>query len=53
MLLRAVAIRHHRLQTSPIGGTNFDDDPFAHESNLRFGATERTSNRTPPYDFIH
>ena len=30
MLLRAVAIGHHRLQTSPVGGVNFDDDPFAH-----------------------
>ena len=30
MLLRAVAIRHHRFQTDPVGGTHFDDDPLAH-----------------------
>ena len=53
MLLRAVAIGHERRQTEPVGGTHFNDDPFAHEPNLSSRLTERTSNRTHPYDFIH
>ena len=53
MLLRAVAIGHHRLQASPVGGVNFDDDPFAHAPKLHPGPTARTSNWTLPFEFIH
>ena len=53
VLLRAVPIGHHRLETDSVGGTHFDDDPFAHPPKLRSGPTERTSNRTHPFDFFH
>jgi hypothetical protein len=30
VLLRAIAVRHHRLQAGAVGGTHLDADPLTH-----------------------
>ena len=53
MLLRAVPIGHHRLETGPVGGTHFDNDPFAHAPSLLDRYTVSITKWTHPSDFNH
>ena len=47
VLLRAVPIRHHRLQTGTVGGGQLDGDPFAHPRNSGCRPPKKNSGRNP------
>ena len=49
VLLRAVAVRHDRLEPSTIGGAHFDLDPLAHAMRL----PRPWHNGNLPLDLIH
>jgi hypothetical protein len=49
MLLRAVPVRHHRLQAGAVGGTHLDADALTHPQQV--GA--RTAVGTLPSDAVH
>src|SRR3954470_5930228 len=49
VLLRAVPVRHHRLQTGTVGGAHLDTDPFAHPCNVG----TRVADGNLPSDQIH
>jgi hypothetical protein len=49
VLLRAVPVRHDRLQTGAVLGGQLDLDPFAHPRDVGMSVAEGN----PPLDAIH
>ena len=49
MLLRAVAIRHHRRQAGTVGGAHLDADALTHPRQMGI----RTAIGNPPLGAIH
>ncbi len=53
MLLRAVSVRHDRIQLDTIRRTHVDFDTGAHPADSHFGDAEGILNRTQTSEFIH
>ena len=53
VLLRAVPIRHHRLQTSPVSSVHFNGNSGAHVPNSHTGHRAGIPIRTLPSGIIH
>jgi hypothetical protein len=53
MLLRAVTVRHHRIQQDTIRGTHFNFDAGAHPADSHLRTTNGIPNRTRPLGFVH
>ena len=53
VLLRAIAIRHDRLETSTIGGINRNDDSMAHPQDSHTQRTSGIRYRSLLSDHIH
>jgi hypothetical protein len=53
VLLRAVPIRHNRLQAGAILAADCDCDTLEHTAESHFGGEMGILNRTQVLDFIH
>jgi hypothetical protein len=53
VLLRAVAIGHHRFKANTVGGTHIDADSFAHATDSHALTTPGILFRILPSDFVH
>ena len=53
VLLWAIPIRYHRLQTSTVGSANFNDNPGAHAPDSHAGHRTGIPIRTLPSGIIH